>query len=145
MGWAKVLQPSLAQRGLLLFFLVGVAVPLVLVLVVRSDSFVVVVVSGSWEERGVRRLRLEDSVNSREATVVVGSRILPASTSLESDGMVADVERNSIMLATVWMGRTLSFMPVNTVSCGLFGRLARNGLRTLSRCRVDCDLNVVDR
>lgn len=101
MGWAKVLQPSLAQRGLLLFFLVGVAVPLVLVLVLGSDSVVVVVVSGSWEERGVRRLRLEDSVNSREATVVVGSRILPASTSLESQGMVADVERNSMMLATV--------------------------------------------
>lgn len=85
----------------MLFFLVGVAVPLVLVLVLRSDSVVVVVVSGSWEERGVRRLRFEDSVNSREATVVVGSRILPASTSLESEGMVADVERNSTMLATV--------------------------------------------
>lgn len=44
MGWAKVLQPSLAQRGLLDFFLVGVAVPLELALVLAPVLVVVVVV-----------------------------------------------------------------------------------------------------
>lgn len=88
---------------------------------VESVARVVVVMSedsGSCEPRGegVNRLRVEDSVNLSSLTVVAGSSCLPARRSLEPAGRVADADKNSSRLATVCVGLTLRFMPVERVS-----------------------------
>lgn len=109
---------------------VGVLVPDVVVEDGAGESVASDVVisedSGSWEPRGegVKRLRVDDSVSLSSLTVVAGSNCLPARRSLEPAGSVAEAERNSNRLATVWVGLTFRFMPNECVSMEI-GRLLR--------------------
>lgn len=101
---------------------VGVLVPDVVVEDGAGESVASDVVisedSGSCEPRGegVKRLRVDDSVSLSSLTVVAGSSCLPARSSLEPAGSVAEAERNSNRLATVWVGLTFRFIPGQHVS-----------------------------
>lgn len=101
------------------FVPVGVLVPDVVVDDGAGESAASVAVvmsedSGSCEARGegVKRLSVDDSDNLSSLTVVAGSNCLPARRSLEPAGRVAEADRNSSRLATVCVGLTLRFMPV---------------------------------